>query len=86
MISDILTVDDDRGESGDPLLAPVMRAGKLVSGFPSLDRSREHAAAELRRLPGAMRRLEDRPDNYPVAVSERLRELAREADRRTAAR
>ncbi len=69
--------------AGEPLLRPVMRAGRRLGPPPSLAEIRAHAAEQLRHLPEALRRLE--PMTYPVTVSEALRALAEECDRRVAA-
>jgi len=69
--------------AGEALLQPVMRSGRRVGAKPDLDAIRAHAADQLRRLPAPLRRLEAAP--YPVAVSEALRRLAEECDRRTGA-
>jgi nicotinate phosphoribosyltransferase len=84
MVSDLLTVEGDDEATGEALIRPVMRAGKAVAELPPLDRCRDHAAAELGRLPEDLRRLEDHAAEYQVTVSERLRGLAREVDRRIA--
>jgi nicotinate phosphoribosyltransferase len=61
---------------GEPLLTPVMAAGKrLPADNDDLATARERAAGELRRLPEAMRRLEPVAEPYPVSVSDRLRAL-----------
>jgi nicotinate phosphoribosyltransferase len=82
-IGDVLTLEDDREPetSGlEPLIEPVMRAGRRIGALPSLAQAREHAAAELQRLPQALRALEA-DASYPVTVSDALRALAREVDR-----
>lgn len=81
MAGDVLTLEDDVQE-GEPLLRPVMRAGRRLE-LASLEQSRAHCAAELARLPGHLRRLEVAPA-YPVEVSLALRNLAEEVDRREA--
>ena len=50
MAGDLLTVEGDR-QAGEPLIAPVMRAGQRVGPAPTLAQIRERAAAELARLP-----------------------------------
>ncbi|HUF87952.1 MAG TPA: nicotinate phosphoribosyltransferase [Thermohalobaculum sp.] len=80
MDGDTLSTEGDR-QDGEPLLRPVMQAGRRVGAQPTLEASRAHAAAELARLPRHMRRLEPGPD-YPVRVADPLRRLAEEVDRR----
>ena len=79
MAGDILTCDGDR-QGGEALVSPVMRAGTRIAPLPGLEEARAHAAAELRRLPPALRSLAPAPA-YPVEVSPALRRLAEEADR-----
>ncbi|MBZ0169084.1 nicotinate phosphoribosyltransferase [Candidatus Methylomirabilis lanthanidiphila] len=78
MRSDILTVEDDPQE-GEPLIQPVMRAGKRLQASVPLAAIREHARNQLTRLPHALQALEKGPD-YPVHVSTALRDLAKAVD------
>ena len=57
-----------------------MRAGRRIAPLPGLEDARAHAAAELRRLPAALKSLDPAPA-YPVEVSAALRRLAEAADR-----
>ncbi len=59
-----------------------MRDGRLVAAPPTLDAVRDHAAAELARLPDRLRAL-DEAAPYPVEVAPALRRLAAEIDART---
>lgn len=64
------------GESlkGRPLLQLVMRGGQRTdAGRDTLDDARARAAAELAKLPGALRGLAPADPPYPVEVSARLR-------------
>jgi nicotinate phosphoribosyltransferase len=74
---DALAVEGD-AQPGEPLLAPVMRGGARIAA-PTLAQSRAHAAAQLERLPEALRAL-DRGAAYPVDVADTLRELAARVD------
>jgi len=67
--------------AGVPLLAPVMRAGRLAAPLPTLQETRAVAARNLAALPEPLRRLEE-GYAYPVTVSDGLRAMAREMDRR----
>jgi len=69
--------------SGKPLLQPVLRNGRRVTEFPSIEQIRTHAAAELERLPAPLRDLDEAP-SYPVNVHDALRTLAADVDGRTA--
>jgi nicotinate phosphoribosyltransferase len=79
MAGDVLSTVDD-SHAGEPLLRPVMRAGKRLAPAPSLDEVRAHAAAQLAALPEGLRRL-DPAASYPVEVGARLKALAAETDR-----
>jgi nicotinate phosphoribosyltransferase len=79
MIGDLLALDNERAP-GEPLLRPVMRAGKRLQGLGSLTDARQRCQADLGRLPDPLRSLEPAP-LYPVAVSDPLRALADEVDR-----
>ncbi len=75
---DALRLADEPG-SGVALLAPVMRAGKLVAALPTLAASRAHAQAQVAALPPALRAL-DECSGYEVEISPALRALAAEVD------
>jgi nicotinate phosphoribosyltransferase len=79
MRGDVLSLENDT-QQGDPLIVPVMRAGKRLGAAPGLAQIRARAAGELARLPEPLRRLE-RGFDYPVQVADALITLAREADR-----
>ena len=81
MSGDILTLEGDK-QSGEPLIAEVMRGGKRVSPAPTLAQIRERAAADLTRLPEPLRQLQQGVD-YPGAVGDALKSLATEADKLT---
>jgi nicotinate phosphoribosyltransferase len=78
MSGDILTLEDDRQE-GEPLIQPFMRAGKRVVATEPLADLRKRALAQIAKLPKSRRTLEHAPE-YPVVVSEAIRNLAREVD------
>lgn len=73
MRGDVLSLEDDSAP-GEPLIAPVIRAGKRIAPAPTLAKIRERAARELARLPEPLRRLE--VADYPVRISEKLKALA----------
>ena len=73
----------DEAHHGEPLLQPCMRAGRRLPTMPTLDEARAHCRAQLAHLPEALRALEPAPVAYPVEISGRLRELAREVDAAT---
>jgi nicotinate phosphoribosyltransferase len=71
---DVLTLAGDPQE-GEPLLQPVMRAGRRLAPPEPLADARARAAAELGHLPEPLRRLEAGA-SHPVRVSPALRALA----------
>lgn len=82
MAGDVVSVETDR-QPGEPLLVPVMRSGRRLSPGPSLADVRTHAAAQLARLPEALRVLGDVHEGaspYPVEIAAALRRLAEVAD------
>ncbi len=79
MTGDVLTCEGD-SQGGEPLIAPVMLAGRRLAPLPGLEEARAHVASELRRLPPTLRSLDPAPA-YPVEVAAALRRLAEEADR-----
>jgi len=79
MRGDVLSLEDDSA-SGEPLIAPVMRAGKRIGPAPTLAQIRERTVRELARLPEPLRRLET--VDYPVRISEKLKALAAQIDTR----
>ncbi|MGH7856139.1 MAG: nicotinate phosphoribosyltransferase, partial [Candidatus Binatia bacterium] len=74
MRRDVVGLADEASE-GEPLLRPVMQAGRRIGPSPALGAVREHAAGELRRLPDAQRALQTKPA-YPVKISRALQALA----------
>ena len=79
MAGDVVSIEGDR-QDGTPLLEPVMRAGRRLAPAPTLEEIRDRAAAEINRLPSALRRFE-KAARYEVHISENLRKLAKEVDR-----
>ncbi|MGP0092009.1 MAG: nicotinate phosphoribosyltransferase [Xanthobacteraceae bacterium] len=80
---DVLSLEDDDSEPGEPLIIPVMRGGRRLAMPPTLADIRTRAAHDLERLPESLRRL-DPGAFYPVRVGDRLVELAADFDRRLA--
>jgi nicotinate phosphoribosyltransferase len=62
-------------EFGEPLLRPVIMAGKLLEPLPSLEASQNHARKALADLPPGLRRV-DAAASYQVQFSPRLLDLA----------
>ncbi|MDH3665765.1 MAG: nicotinate phosphoribosyltransferase [Paracoccaceae bacterium] len=80
MAGDVLSTEDDR-QDGTALIQHVMRNGQRVEHTPTVSEIRERAAEDMARLPEALRRLEPGA-TYPVRITDRLRALAAEVDRR----
>ncbi len=80
---DLLTLVDDQ-HPGEPLLAPVMRAGRRLGASPRLETIRDFAREQLEHLPEPLRGLESAVP-YRVEVSPALEALADAVDRRTSA-
>lgn len=78
MSADVVTLEGDV-QTGEPLLMPVMRAGQRLAA-PALADIRDHAAANLARLPEPLRQLHE-PYDYRVEISGALHELAAQVDR-----
>jgi nicotinate phosphoribosyltransferase len=78
MAFDTLTVEGDKAE-GQALLVEVMRSGQRLGPPASLAHLRASAAAELARLPEALRALTPAPP-YRVKVAPALEALAKQVD------
>jgi nicotinate phosphoribosyltransferase len=82
MVRDVLGRHDE-SLPGEPLLQPVMRAGKrLPAGQVSLDEARRYALRQRQRLPEELRRLDAPAKPYAVEIGRRLKDDL-EAVRRT---
>ena len=78
MAGDVVTLEGD-AQPGEPLLVPVMRGGRRLAAAAPLPEVRRHAAANLARLPDALRRLDEYA--YPVEIAPALHRLAEQVDR-----
>ncbi len=81
IVADIVTLADDP-QDGTALIEPVMRGGRRVAPLSPLADLREHASAELRRLPKQLQQLE-KGATVPVTISQALRDLAQSVDSAT---
>jgi nicotinate phosphoribosyltransferase len=79
LAGDLITLEG-QSEDGEPLVEPVLRAGRQVEPRRGLRDARAKAASQLDRLPQPFRRL-DRAAIYPVQISPQLEALAAEVDR-----
>ncbi len=79
MVRDHLTLLSDV-QTGQPLLQPVLRAGKRVTPLPEVSQIREQTLAQLATLPDAYKSLDPTPSVYPVQISKALQELTERMD------
>jgi nicotinate phosphoribosyltransferase len=82
MAGDVISLEDDR-QPGEPLIVPVMRAGRRLTPSGTLAEARARVGRELERLPETLRRLAG-TEAYAVVVGEALTRLAADVDRRLA--
>jgi len=74
MVEDVLATRDEQIEGMEPLLVPVMQAGRRAQKAPSLPTIREHASDQLSKLPKELKTTRTNA-TYIVRQSERLRRL-----------
>ena len=79
----IAKADEEAPDGSEPLLAPVMRGGKLISPLPSLRESQELARKDLARLPGKYKDF-IKAAKYPITYSDTLKMLLDKAKRELA--
>ncbi len=77
---DVLALEGEK-QPGSPLIRPVMAGGQRLEPTPSLEAIRQHAKRSLQSLPEGLRSIETSA-TADVRVSEALRKLADETDRR----
>ncbi|PYU27601.1 MAG: nicotinate phosphoribosyltransferase [Acidobacteria bacterium] len=80
---DVIALKDER-MPGEPLLLPVMRAGKRVSRVAPLAELQKRCQSQIEHLPAAVRALEGSDQAYPVRHSARLETLLEEVRERIA--
>ncbi len=83
MARDVIATTDDL-QDGTPLIEAVMKNGVMLSPSPSLNAIREHAARGLTALPKQLHSL-DAAQPYPVKISDALKQLAHNVDKRSGA-
>lgn len=79
MAGDIVALEENDPQDGEPLIIPVMQAGKRLSPVAALDEVRLQTLASYDRLPGPLVSLDAAP-TYPVEISISLRTLANRLD------
>ncbi len=82
MQGDVLSIEGDQ-RPGEPLIQPLMQAGRRLHKPESLQEIRARTADNIKALPEQLRRL-DPGGSYPVTVADRLVQLAAEVDKRLA--
>jgi nicotinate phosphoribosyltransferase len=80
---DVIARRDEVLEEGEPLLQPVMEAGRRLAPLPSLAESRERFLREFARLDARYKAVEE-PDAYSVALSLQLGVLQAQLQREIA--
>jgi nicotinate phosphoribosyltransferase len=78
MRGDVLSLENDPQE-GEPLIQPFMKDGTRLAPGKPLNKLREHAFEQIKRLPQRLRTLEQRGE-YPVTVADAIRRLAHLVD------
>ncbi len=61
----------DESSSGEPLLVPILRKGRLAAPLPSLDEIRARCRQQLASLPDSVRPFDAQP-HYPLTYSDAL--------------
>lgn len=77
-VADTIALEGEPGAWGRPLLQQVMAAGERLAPPETLAVLRDRRAAAVARLPGAARSLDATGNEYPVRLSDGLRNLVRE--------
>jgi nicotinate phosphoribosyltransferase len=79
MAGDIVALAENDSHDGEPLIMPVMQAGRRINESTPLDEIRRRTLENYARLPKPMRTLEAVPA-YPVEISASLHALAKHLD------
>ncbi|MEQ6890015.1 nicotinate phosphoribosyltransferase [Halomonas sp. CS7] len=75
-LGDVIALRDERVAAGEPLLRPLVKAGRLVEAeMARADDAPERVADALPRFPADVRRLEAGASDYPVTLSPGLERL-----------
>jgi nicotinate phosphoribosyltransferase len=76
-LKDMITLDYEKIDEGEPLLIKVMEKGRIIYDLPSLEEIRKMASENVSRLPEKYKKLKSAP-RYPVKLSRGLSRLMRE--------
>ncbi len=82
MSRDVLSLEDDL-QTGEPLIAAVMKGGRRLGPARPITEIREQAARSLAQLPEPLHQL-DTDASYPVAIGHALERFTQDVDRRLA--
>jgi len=82
MSRDVLSLQDDL-QTGEPLIAAVMKGGRRLGPARPITEIREQAARSLAQLPEPLHQL-DTDASYPVAIGHALERFTQDVDRRLA--
>ena len=74
MAGDVIALEDERHNSGEPLLTLAMSGGRRILPSSPLDTARQRVADGLAKLPDQYRKLRA-PERYPVSVSAGVQRL-----------
>jgi len=76
-IEDTITIWDEKPDSQydwHPLLIPIIKNGKFIFDFPSLDEIKDYAADQIQMLPDGVKK-NNGAQGYPVKLSNQINEL-----------
>jgi nicotinate phosphoribosyltransferase len=76
---DLVTLEGETPQGGEPLIVPVMRSGKRINRRIKLEEMRKRTLANYSRLPQSLTAI-DASSAYPVEISAALQALARQLD------
>ena len=82
MVRDVVALEKNDPQEGEPLIVPMMRSGRRISGINEnrkLETVRQQTLANYARLPEPLRLLDTAPA-YPVEISTALQALAKQVD------
>ena len=79
MQSDVITIEGDGSQNGEPLIEAVMRNGRRLAPMAPLMQARERTARQRTLLPDHLRTLGSQPP-YPVRISPALEALIGRTD------
>ena len=79
MAGDIVALEENDPQDGEPLITPVMQAGKRLNPVAALDEVRRQTLASYERLPRPLASLSVAP-TYPVEISGSVHALANRLD------